>query len=115
MIVSWDVSTWMAIIYPLLSAALAVYLALQCLYYLSVRPIRLVAASTCYFVCEFAVTTMLSLAAGSAPVVNFDFLRPWIVVARAGMLLSVWWMIIEMAIMLWRVAHAKRSDLMEGA
>lgn len=99
---SWTVAQWQAFIYPLLSASIAVYLLLQCAYYLSVRPIRLVVASTFFFTFELATTAMLSLSAGLSPVIDFTYLRPWVVVTRVGMILATWWMIAEITQLVWR-------------
>lgn len=89
----FDARQWMAILYPLLTAASFMVTVVMALYYVYVRTIRVVFATVFYFSAETTVLALLTLTTGTHPALIVDQARPLIVWARMFMLLSILWII----------------------
>lgn len=97
-----DAQDWLGVLYPALTATSFMVTVVMALYYISVRPIRLVLATTFYFVSETVVLAILTLATGADPVLTMSQYRPLVGWARFFMLLSLFWMIYDAAEMIFR-------------
>lgn len=82
---------WLAILYPILTGVSFVVTAVFALYYIKVRPIRLVLATIFYFLTETVVLFLLTLT--TVPVLTADQARPLIGWARLFMLVALLWLI----------------------
>lgn len=102
------VQDWMAIVYPLVTAALFIYCCLLILYYQTIRPIRLLIAGGLFHGCELATMSLLSLVASDDSLFGIDTLRPYITLTRFLMLPCLGWMIIEMVRLLRGSAKEKQ-------
>lgn len=93
----------MSILYPVMTATGFLATVVMLLYYISVRPVRLVLSTVFYLASETAVLLLLSLTTGAHPVLDdIGQYRSWVVWARLCNWLSLIWMIYEGANMVFR-------------
>ncbi len=108
----FSVQHWMSLLYPIMTATCFMATVVMVLYYISVRPVRLVLATAFYLISETVVLALLTLTTGAHPVLSVDQYRPLVAWARFFNWLALVWIIHDGAGMVFRdLEKLKKGEL----
>ena len=99
---SFNVQYWMSLLYPVMTATSFMAMVVMLLYYISVRPVRLVLATVFYLASETVVLALLTLTTGAYPVLDIEQYRPLVAWTRFFNWLALIWIIRDGASMVFR-------------
>lgn len=97
-----SVQEWMSILYPVMTATSFMVTIVMLLYYIRVRPVRLVLVTSFFMVAETVVLALLTLTTGTHPVLNIDQYRPLVAWARFFQWIAMLWIVHDAARMILR-------------
>lgn len=106
----FNVQHWMSLLYPVMTATSFMAMIVMLLYYISVRPVRLVLATVFYLASETVVLALLTLTTGAHPVLDIEQYRPLVAWTRFFNWLALIWIIRDGSGMVFRDVEKLKKE-----